>query len=176
MKEKVIRGKVHVIKDPDTGEFIDNIDTDMIYHNAHLAVTDVDEMGKYTFGNLNSWEDFPEKAEPGDIVVAGENFGAGSSRQHAVDCFRSLGISMIIAASFGAIYKRNAINSGLPILEYPRVKEADLNDGDRVEVDLEFGKIKNLDRDKELPPAKPFSKVQMDIYQAGDLFEYARSI
>ena len=95
---------------------VDNIDTDMIYHNRHLAVTDPAEMGQYAFGNLAGWEDFPQKVQPGDIVVTGKNFGCGSSRQQAVDCFTTLGVAAIVAESFGAIYERNAINAGLAIV------------------------------------------------------------
>ena len=176
MKSTLIKGRVWVIKDPETGKFIDNIDTDMIYHNAHLAVTDIEKMGQYAFGNLKGWEDFPKKVQKGDILIVGENFGAGSSRQHAVDCFRALGVSLIIAKSFGAIYKRNAINSGLPILTMPDVKKALVKNGDIIEIDLKTGKGKNITSNVELPPANPFSKVQMDIYQAGDLFAYAKTL
>jgi 3-isopropylmalate dehydratase small subunit len=174
MKNTTIKGRAWVIKDPQTGKFIDNIDTDMIYHNAHLAVTKVEEMGQYAFGNLGGWNDFPKKAKSGDIIFVGENFGAGSSRQHAVDCFRALGITLIVAGSYGAIYKRNAINSGMPIVTYPKVKEAKIKDGDEVEIDLVSGKIKNLTTGETQPQADPFSRVQLDIYQAGDLFAYAR--
>ena len=176
MKPKVLKGRVWVITDPETGKLIDNIDTDMIYHNAHLAVTEIEKMGQYSFGNLDGWMDFPKKVKEGDILVCGGNFGAGSSRQHAVDCFRALGVQLIIAESFGAIYKRNAINSGMPILTYPDVAKAEVKSGDEVEVDLEKGKLKNLTTGKELPDSTPFSNVQMDIYQANDLFEYAKSI
>jgi 3-isopropylmalate/(R)-2-methylmalate dehydratase small subunit len=176
MKSSVIRGRAWVIRDPATGSLFDNIDTDMIYHNAHLAVTEVDKMGQYAFGNLDGWKDFPQKARPGDILLVGENFGAGSSRQHAVDCFRSLGTALIVAGSYGAIYKRNAINSGMPIFTYPGVKEAQAEDGDELEINLETGAVKNISKSLDLPPGEPFSKVQMDVYQAGNLFEYARSI
>jgi 3-isopropylmalate dehydratase small subunit len=73
-------------------------------------------MGKFAFGNLNGYEDFSKKVGRGDIIVAGKNFGSGSSRQQAVDCFRALGIQCIIAESFGVIYERNAINAAFPIL------------------------------------------------------------
>ena len=94
----------------------DNIDADMIFHNRYLSITDIGEMGQYTFDNLDGYKDFAKKAQAGDIVVTGKNFGAGSSRAQAVDCFRSLGIQAIIAESFGSIYERNAINSALPVL------------------------------------------------------------
>ena len=94
----------------------DNIDTDMIFHNRYLAITDIKEMGQYTFDNLKGFEDFSKKAETGDIVITGKNFGCGSSRQQAVDCFVSLGIQAIIAESFGVIYERNAINAAFPVI------------------------------------------------------------
>ncbi|HIP99497.1 TPA: 3-isopropylmalate dehydratase, partial [Candidatus Bipolaricaulota bacterium] len=84
MKPTVLTGRPWLIAD-ETGRLIDDIDTDQIYHNAHLAVTDPAEMGKYAFGNLAGWEDFPKRVRPGDVLFVGENFGAGSSRQHAVD-------------------------------------------------------------------------------------------
>ncbi len=178
MKDTIIRGKAWVITDSN-GKLIEDIDTDQIYHNAHLHITDREEMAKYAFGNLEGWEDFPKKANKGDIIFTGRNFGAGSSRQHAVDCFIALGISAIVSESFGAIYKRNAINSGLPIVEFEDIKSAvengELESGDEVEIDLENGEIKNITNGKTFK-AKPFSKVQMDIYQAGSLFEFAKSI
>lgn len=153
-----LRGRVWYIP-------IDNIDTDMIYHNSHLTVTDIDEMGKYAFGNLEGHEDFPKRVEPGDILVVGKNFGAGSSRQQAVDCFRSLGVSVILARSFGAIYERNAINTGMPILTY---EGDDIEDGNILEVDLEKGTAMNISKGKKIT-VSPFSDVQMDIYRRGGL-------
>jgi len=104
--------------------------------------------------------------------VVGKNFGAGSSRQQAVDCFIALGIGAIVAVSFGAIYKRNAINSALPIMEYPEGTVL-ASTGDELEIDLESGIIKNLTNGKTFQ-AKPFSDVQLQIYKAGNLFSFAR--
>jgi 3-isopropylmalate/(R)-2-methylmalate dehydratase large subunit len=146
-----------------------NIDTDMIYHNRHLAVTDVDEMGQYCFGNLEGYEDFPDKVKPGDIVITGGNFGCGSSRQHAVDCFKSLGVQAVIAQSFGAIYERNAINAGLPILE-GNVSRLDIKDGDIISVSFEDGTVTN-EATGESVKIRPFSEVQMEIYKRGGLLE-----
>ncbi len=178
MSDVKFKGKVWVIVDKN-GKLIEDIDTDQIYHNAYLHITDINEMGKYAFGNLEGWHDFPQKAQPGDIIFAGRNFGAGSSRQHAVDCFKALGISLIAAESFGAIYKRNAINSGMPILEIPGlsklVEEGKFATGDEVEIDFIEGKIKNLTKGIEIQAKKP-SKVQIDIYLAGDIFKYGRAI
>ena len=97
----------------------DNIDTDMIYHNRYLSITDMSEMGQYTFDNLEGYEDFAARVKPGDIVVTGKNFGSGSSRQQAVDCFISLGVQCLVAESFGSIYERNAINAAFPIIVQP---------------------------------------------------------
>lgn len=147
----------------------DNIDTDMIYHNSHLSVTDLKEMGQYTFGNLGGYEDFYRRAGEGDVVFAGKNFGSGSSRQQAVDCFISLGISCIVAGSFGAIYERNAINAGFPILVAGNIGELALEDGDQVHVDLLSARITNRTRNRSIQAA-PFSEVQMEIYQNNGLF------
>ena len=155
-----LRGRVWIVGN-------DNIDTDMIYHNRHLTVTDVAEMGQYTFGNLPGWEDFPTKVKPGDIVVTGGNFGCGSSRQQAVDCFASLGVSLIVAKSFGAIYERNAINAGMPIMVADLVG-AGLESGDEIEVNLETGDIMATKSGSKVQ-GQPFSDVQMEIYQRGGL-------
>jgi len=143
----------------------DNIDTDMIYHNRYLAITDIAEMGQYTFDNLKGYEDFAKKAKPGDIVVVPKNFGAGSSRQQAVDCFISLGVSCVIAESFGAIYERNAVNKGFPIVAAKLIGEG-IEDGETIEVDLESGRI-TLAGGKTVEGA--FSGVQMEIYKKGGL-------
>jgi 3-isopropylmalate dehydratase small subunit len=145
---------------------VDNIDTDMIFHNRHLAVTAREEMGPYAFGNLAGYERFAKEAKPGDIVVVGKNFGAGSSRQQAVDCFLALGISAIVAESFGAIYERNAINAGMPILTAPAL--ATLEDGDEITIDFSSGEIDVPAREKKIQ-GKPFSDVQLRIYQRGGL-------
>jgi 3-isopropylmalate dehydratase small subunit len=158
-RPSVVRGRAWLVRQ-------DNIDTDMIFHNRHLAVTELGEMGQYAFGNLAGYEDFARKAQPGDIIVVGKNFGAGSSRQQAVDCFKSLGIGVIVAESFGAIYERNAINAGFPILVAPGAIAA-LEQGEQIVVDLTSGAI-STDRGAKIA-GKPFSKVQMDIYQRGGL-------
>ncbi len=175
MKATQIKGRIWVLTDPD-GKLYDDIDTDMIFHNSHLHITDVVEMGQYALGNLGGWEDFAEKAQPGDIILAGKNFGAGSSRQQAVDCFRALGIGAIVAESFGAIYKRNAINSGFPIVSLPGLTEqaGEFKTGVELEVDFETGEVV-LNGGKTFQ-AQPFSQVQMDIFQAGNLFAYGKSL
>lgn len=174
-KPTKIRGRVWVLRDEE-GKGIDDIDTDQIYHNVHLAVTDIDKMGQYALGNLKGWEDFPQRAREGDILIAARNFGSGSSRQQAVDCFRSLGISLLVAESFGAIYKRNAINSGFPIVRCESITESRLKDGDKIEVNLQTGEIVNRTTDQAIGGGEPLSRVQMDIYQAGSLFDFGRKV
>jgi homoaconitate hydratase family protein/3-isopropylmalate dehydratase small subunit len=146
----------------------DNIDTDMIFHNRYLATTDINEMGQYTFDNLKGFEDFSKKAKPGDIIISGKNFGCGSSRQQAVDCFAALGIQAIIAESFGAIYERNAINAAFPILICKELAEMDLKNGDSIKVNLKTGRIENK-RTKKIFNAEPFSDVQLEVYRKGGL-------
>jgi len=158
-KPTTFEGRVWVIRK-------DNIDTDMIYHNRYLTITDIAEMGKYTFDNLEGWEDFAKNAKPGDIVVVGKNFGAGSSRQQAVDCFKSLGVAVIIAESFGAIYERNAINGGFPIMVADLVSTY-LESEQTVAVDFEKGLV-TLPSGTKITGV-PFSDVQMGIYKKGGL-------
>lgn len=166
-------GRIWVLTTSD-GKLIDDIDTDMIFHNRYLAETDIEKMGQYALDNLDGWESFPSEARPGDIVIAGKNFGAGSSRQQAVDCFKSLKISLLIAESFGAIYKRNAINSAFPILEAPGIGEADFNTGDTVEVNSRTGDIQS--NRNIMFQGHSFPGVQVDILSAGGLFQYAREL
>lgn len=147
----------------------DNIDTDMIFHNRYLSITDVGEMGQFTFDNLEGFEDFASRAKAGDIVVTGKNFGSGSSRQQAVDCFISLGIQCVLAESFGAIYERNAINAAFPIVTSDRIDALNLKDGDELHLNFKTGEIRNLTRGITIESA-PFSEVQMEIYQKNGLF------
>jgi 3-isopropylmalate dehydratase small subunit len=129
----------------------------------------MDQMGQYIFDNLEGYEDFSKKVKQGDIIITGKNFGAGSSRQQAVDGFKALGVSAILAESFGAIYERNAINAAMPILTYDSLKEIDPEDGDILRVNFETGEVKNITKDKT-GKIHPFSEVQMEIYRNGGLF------
>ena len=155
-----VEGRVWVIQK-------DNIDTDMIFHNRHLAITAISEMGQYTFGNLKGYEQFAKEAKKGDIVVVGKNFGCGSSRQQAVDCFKALGISVIVAESFGAIYERNAINSGMPILTAEGITKM-IHEKDIISIDFTTGMIKDKTQGKTYQ-SKPFSEAQKEIYLRGGL-------
>ncbi|MFH0893043.1 MAG: aconitase/3-isopropylmalate dehydratase large subunit family protein [Bacteroidota bacterium] len=148
----------------------DDIDTDMIYHNRYLTITDIKEMGQYSFDNLKGYEDFAKKAQPGDIIITSKNFGAGSSRQQAVDCFISLGVNCILAESYGAIYERNAINAAFPILMYkPEIlTQIDIQNGDTIVVNMEKGEITNKKNGKSAN-ISPLNEVQVAIIKNGGL-------
>ena len=160
-KPSVIRGRVWLIER-------DNIDTDMIFHNRYLAITDIREMGQYAFDNLEGYRDFASKAQAGDIIIAGKNFGSGSSRQQAVDCFVSLGVQAVIARSFGAIYERNAINAAFPVLTYESFNTIDLKDQDIISVNLVTGEAVN-ERNGLKTSINPFYDAQYEIYKRGGL-------
>ncbi len=160
-KPVIIKGRVWLIDR-------DNIDTDMIFHNRYLAITDIREMGQYAFDNLEGYRDFANKAQAGDIIVAGRNFGSGSSRQQAVDCFVSLGIQAVIARSFGAIYERNAINAAFPVLTYESFDAVGLKDQDIISVNLLTGEVVNESNGMKTS-VNSFYDAQYEIYKRGGL-------
>lgn len=172
-----IQGKIWIIADSQ-GHLIENIDTDQIFHNAHLHITALEEMGKHALGNLEGWKDFPQKSSRGDILVAGRNFGAGSSRQQAVDCFIALEIGAILAPSFGAIYFRNAVNSGFPVLRSPDiaslVEGGKIEAGDEVRMHFLSGEASLIGKKKPFR-VHPMSDVQHEIYKAGGLYSYGKA-
>ncbi len=174
-KSKIIQTHKEHTKKPLTVEGrvwyipIDDIDTDMIFHNRYLAITDIKEMGQYAFDNLEGYEDFAKKAKKGDIILVHKNFGAGSSRQQAVDCFKALGIQAIVAESYGAIYERNAVNAAFPIVTYKSLADLNPESGDKIKINFETGKIENLTKNTSIQ-AEPFSDVQIEIYQNDGLF------
>ncbi len=162
-KPMIVEGRVWLIEQ-------DDIDTDMIFHNRYLTITDINEMGQYAFDNLEGYEDFSEKSKPGDIIITGKNFGAGSSRQQAVDCFKALGIPCILAESYGAIYERNAINAAMPILTYDptMISAIELKNGDTLRIDFIKGEVTNMKNNKSTA-INPFYDVQKEIYLRGGL-------
>ncbi len=176
MRSAVVSGRIWTLTDA-AGRLIEDIDTDQIFHNAHLHITDPAQMGPLALGNLEGWKDFPQKVRPGDIVVAGRNFGAGSSRQQAVDCFIALGIAAVVAPSFSAIYFRNAVNSALPVVRASGLEEAVaaglLVSGDMMEIDLLGGSGQVAGRGLTLA-VEPMAAVPFEIFKAGGLFAYGR--
>jgi|UniRef100_A0A7C4XFB8 3-isopropylmalate/(R)-2-methylmalate dehydratase small subunit len=159
----MIKGKVY--------KFGDNINTDDIYPGRYLSITtDRQEMAKHCFEL--AYPDFLKTAKPGDIIVAGKNFGCGSSREQAATCLKYFGISIVIAESFARIFFRNAINLGLPILIAPGITEK-VNHGDVLEVELDKGKIKNVSSGEEMSviPLPPFI---LEILNEEGLVPYLR--
>ncbi len=119
----------------------DHVDTDVILPARYLALKDNKDLAEHCMEDIDA--QFSKKVKPGDIIVAGQNFGCGSSREHAPIAIKACGVSCVIAASFARIFYRNAINIGLAILESPEAA-ADIRDGDRLAVDFGKGEIKNL--------------------------------
>jgi 3-isopropylmalate dehydratase small subunit len=147
-----------------------DVDTDVIIPARYLTATDERELGAHCLEDLDP--DFVKKAEKGDIIVAEENFGSGSSREHAPLAIKGCGVSCVIASSFARIFYRNAINVGLPILECPEAV-AGTKTGDRLRVDLESGCVENLTTGKKYQ-AQPFPDFMREIISAGGLVGYVR--
>jgi len=156
----IIEGYVH--------KFGDDIDTDVIIPAPYLVTGDPTELGKHAMEGADA--NFPEKVKRGDILVAGRNFGCGSSREHAPIALRGAGISCVIAKSFARIFYRNAFNTGLLIMEAPEAA-GELNAGDRVRVDAEKGVIHNLDTGKEYR-AEPVPPFMQELLDAGGLMKF----
>ncbi|MDP6924574.1 MAG: 3-isopropylmalate dehydratase small subunit [Candidatus Scalindua sp.] len=149
----------------------DNVNTDEIIPARYLNTTDKKELAAHCMEDID--EDFVKKASEGDVIVAGENFGCGSSREHAPICIKALGISCVIAKSFARIFFRNSINIGLPIFESEEAA-AEISDGDNIKVDINANIITNLTTNKEYS-FTPFADEMKDIIKAGGLMEYIKT-
>ena len=147
-----------------------DIDTDVIIPARYLNTSVPEELAKHCMEDLDAT--FVSKIEFGDILVAEENFGCGSSREHAPISIKAAGISVVIAKSFARIFYRNAINTGLPIMESPEAVDG-IRDGDEVEVDADAGVIVNVTRN-ETYRAQPFPPFVKDIIEKGGLIEAVR--
>lgn len=148
----------------------DNVDTDAIIPARHLVSGDERELGKHCMEDLDGA--FVQNVAPGDVIVGGENFGCGSSREHAPLAIKGAGCSCVIAASFARIFYRNAINVGLPIFECPEAA-ASIETGDEVAVDPVAGTIENRTKGVTFRVA-PFAPFLRDLISAGGLIPYAR--
>ncbi len=148
----------------------DNVDTDVIIPARYLTTTDPGDLASHALEDLDP--SFAAQVKPGDVVVAGDNFGCGSSREHAAICLKAAGVSAVVAGSFARIFFRNAINTGLPILECPEAVR-DISNGDEVEVDLEHGVVVNVTRGQEYQ-AEPLPEFVMDIVRAGGLVGWVK--
>ena len=163
-EEFVFKGRAWVVGD--------DIDTDMIYHGSYLPLTDPKEMAKHALEYVPGMEDFTAKVQPGDILVAGKNFGCGSSREHAVITLQYNDVAAIVAESFSRIFYRNAVNLGFPILEAPGIIR-EVRTGDELEVDANTGRTRNLTKETEIQGI-PLSGLEKEIMTAGGLFNFLK--
>jgi 3-isopropylmalate/(R)-2-methylmalate dehydratase small subunit len=149
----------------------DNVDTDVIIPARYLTTADESELAAHALEDLDP--SFSSSVRPGDVVVAGANFGSGSSREHAPIALKAAGVSAVVAASFARIFFRNAINTGLAIVTCPDAV-AETKGGDEVEVDVAAGVVRNVTRDLSWR-AEPLPDFVMDIVRAGGLVEWVRA-
>ncbi len=157
-----IRGKVW--------KFGDDVDTDAIIPARYLNTSDPKELAKHLMEDAD--RDFPNKVKAGDIIVAGKNFGCGSSREHAPIAIKAAGIQAVIAKSFARIFYRNAFNIGLPIFESLEASEH-IRETDQIEIDAEGGIIKDLTT-KEEYEANPIPPFMQELIAAGGLVEWTK--
>ena len=148
-------------------QYGDNVDTDVIIPARYLNTIDKKELASHCMEDID--RDFVKKVKAGDIMVAGNNFGCGSSREHAPIAIKESGISLVIAKSFARIFYRNAINIGLAIIECPEAAEA-IADGHEVEADLDGGVITDKTTGKTFA-TQPFPAFIQNIITAGGLVE-----
>lgn len=151
-------------------KFGDNIDTDVIVPGKYLAILDPKQLAKICFEGVNA--DFGKNVEAGDIVVGGQNFGCGSSREHAPVAIKAAGVPVVLAESFARIFFRNAINVGLPALEAKGISKF-ANHGDDLVVNLLNGTVENVKTGKVLV-TNPIPANQMRILEAGGLVDYVK--
>jgi 3-isopropylmalate/(R)-2-methylmalate dehydratase small subunit len=157
-----IRGKVH--------KYGSDVNTDVIIPARYLNVWDADELARHCMEDIDP--DFLSRLQKGDIIVAGSNFGCGSSREHAPLAIKAAGVSCVIASTFARIFYRNSLNIGLPILECEEAAERS-DAGDTLEVDLSTGQIMNVPKGITFT-ARPFPQFMLDLIDAGGLIEYTK--
>jgi 3-isopropylmalate/(R)-2-methylmalate dehydratase small subunit len=142
----------------------DNVDTDVIIPARYLNSSDPKELAAHCMEDLDAT--FVTRVKPGDIMVGGNNFGCGSSREHAPIAIKESGIACVVAKSFARIFYRNSINTGLPIVEF----DGDIDEGDQLEIDFAAGRIRNLSKNSE-GNFPPFPAFLQKIIAKGGLFK-----
>lgn len=150
--------------------FGNDVDTDLIIPARYLNTSDPKELAAHCMEDADPG--FVSKVNSGDIIVAGKNFGCGSSREHAPIAIKAAGVSCVIASSFARIFYRNAINIGLPILESPEASAA-IREGDQVAIDLNTGFITDITQGKTFQ-AEKFPPFMQELITAGGLIEYVK--
>lgn len=151
-------------------KFGDDIDTDLIIPARHLNTSDPAELAQHVMEDADPT--FAGRVQPGDFVVAGKNFGCGSSREHAPLALKAAGVAGVVATSFARIFYRNAINIGLPIFEAPEAAAA-IADGEELSVDPVAGKVSRQATGEEFS-ATPFPESMRELLEAGGLMPYVR--
>lgn len=158
----ILRGK--------TWKFGNDIDTDAVIPARYLNTSDPAELAKHCMEDAD--KEFPNKVGRGDIIVAGKNFGCGSSREHAPVAIKAVGVSCVIAKDFARIFYRNSFNIGLPIFESEEASK-DIEQGDEVEIDADNGLIKNITKGKTYK-VKPIPPFMQELVSAGGLMNYGK--
>ncbi|OHD57468.1 MAG: 3-isopropylmalate dehydratase small subunit [Spirochaetes bacterium GWF1_51_8] len=153
-----------------TWKYGDNIDTDKIIPARYLNTSDPVELAKHCLEDEDTT--FAGKVGKGDILIAGENFGSGSSREHAPIAIKACGVSLVIAKSFARIFFRNSINIALPVIEDARIVN-ETETGDIIEADFDKGYVKNITKNKEYK-IHPLPEMMKNIMSKGGLMEYAK--
>ncbi len=161
-KERRIEGRIWI--------FGDDVDTDAIIPARYLNTSDPEELARHCMEDADP--EFPSKVRPGDVIVAGKNFGCGSSREHAPIAIKAAGVACVVAKSFARIFYRNAFNMGLPILECAEAVE-EASPGDEFRIDLQSGAITNLTKKREYQ-AQPIPEFMMKLLEAGGLMAYVK--
>ncbi len=161
MKDNTLQGKVW--------KFGDNVDTDLIIAARYLNTSEPSELAKHVMEDADP--EFVSKMTEGDIIVAGENFGCGSSREHAPIALKAAGISAVIAPTFARIFYRNAFNMGLPIFEL--AQSAEINEGDVIRVDMAAGEVINVSQAKTYK-FSPIPDFMQELVDAGGLIAFAK--
>lgn len=155
----LIRGRVW--------KFGDDVDTDVIIPARYLLTIDLEELAEHLMEDIDP--EFPKKVQPGDIIVAGKNFGCGSSREHAPLAMKGAGVSAVLAESYARIFFRNSINIGMPVIECPEAAQ-EAEDGDVLEIDTDEGEVLNTRSGKSYR-SHPFPEYIQQIIDAGGLME-----
>lgn len=149
--------------------FGDNIDTDLIIAARYLNSSDPHHLAKYVMEDADP--DFATKVQPGDIIVAGENFGCGSSREHAPIALKAAGVAAVVAPSFARIFYRNAFNMGLPIFELKEANE--IKEGELIKINLDNGEIEDVNKGK-VYNFKPIPPFMQELLASGGLMNFAK--
>ena len=157
----IVKGRVWI--------FGDDVDTDQIYPGKYLPLTDKAEMARHAMEGTERGEEFIASVRQGDVIVAGKNFGCGSSREHACVAIKGIGVPVVVARSFARIFHRNCVNTGLAILLLDEPER--LADADIIEIDTESGKLRDLTRNETLS-CRTLSSLERDIMEAGGLLAY----